>query len=803
MPKASPIQDSFNAGELSPKLEGRVNIPRYRNGCQILENLIPSVHGSASKRPGIRFVNEVKTSADSTVLIPFEFNTDQAYMLEFGDQYMRVYFDNSFYLDVSKVISGVTATSPTTIQIIGHPYSNGDSVYISGTGLTALDGLVFNISNVTVNTFDISADGTGWVSGGTVEQVFETTTPYSTEDLAQISYAQSADVLYLAHPSYRQQTVIRRLLSPDSKLDFIVGPITFDWPPFIAENAGSISIYASASTGTGITLTASSGVFTSNMELGYIKFREIVGANHDEWAASTVYAALATVNYDGNVYRTTAGGTSGSRPPVHLEGTESDGSITDWLYLHSGEGYAQLITYSSNVSMTANVISHLPDSVVGSGGATKRWAFGSWSDERGYPGSVCFYEDRLIWAGNASQPQTLWGSVVGDYANHKTGTADDDSFQFTLNSDQVNVIEWINPGKALMIGTAGGEFVMSGSTLDEAITPTNVRIIRADTKGSKANVRPTRIGNKVLFIQRSGRKVREIEYVLENDGYRSPDLSLLAEHIPDGGIIRSAWQQEPDQLFWMVTTDGKLICMTYDQSEQVIGWHRHPVGGDGIVESIAAIPHPDGDQDQLWMIVKRTINGATKRYVEFLEKEWRATNDIEDAFFVDSGLTYDGVATTTITGLNHLEGQTVAVLADGSSHADKVVSSGAITLDRAASVVQVGLGYNSTIQTMRFEAGAADGTAQGKTKRITDCAIRLYQTGPGLWIGPDTLNMEEIQFRDSTMAMDQPVPLFNGDKGAQAWPTGYEKDARVTVQHRLPLPCTVTAIMPQLHTQDR
>jgi hypothetical protein len=377
---------------------------------------------------------------------------------------------------------------------------------------------------------------------------------------------------------------------------------------------------------------------------------------------------------------------------------------------------------------------------------------------------------------------------------------------FTLNTDQVNVIEWINAGRALTIGTAGGEFICSAALDGEALTPGNVKIVRHSTYGSKTKVAPQRVEQVLLFVQRSGRKLRELVYDDNVNAYVAPDMTILADHITLGGITRLAFQQEPNRLIWATLSTGDLICFTYERSQQVTAWHRHTLGGtDSKVESIAAIPHPDGDQDQLWMVVSRTIGGATKRYVEVMEPEWQRTNAVSSAFFVDSGLSYSGVSTSAVAGLGHLEGQTVAILADGATHPEEVVSGGSVTLDRSATEVHVGLPYAATLTTMRLEAGASDGTSQGKTKRVTNVVIRLDQTGAGLLYGPTdvTADMDELHLRDSFDPMSAALPLFDGDTGVLPWPDGYEQPARLTLKHTLPLPCTVTAVMPQLNTQDR
>ena len=721
MPKASPIQNSFNAGELSPQLKGRVDLrDKYNNGCEILENFLPQIHGPARKRPGTRFVAEVKDSTKTTKLISFQYSTEQAYILEFGDQYIR------FYKDGGVILSG------------GSPY--------------------------------------------------EISTPYAHTELTELQYAQSADVMYIAHPNHPPYKLGR-----SSDTSWSMTAVEFDWPPFNDLNVGATTITASAVTGTGITLTASAALFDAGMVGAYFKFEEVVASKYDLWESGDSITAGDKRIYDGNVYEATTSATTGSRPPIHTEGNESDGAV-NWDFLNDGQGYVEITAYSSTTSVTATVKQTLPDSATA---GTTKWAEGAWSDNFGYPKTVSFYEDRLWFAGNDNRPQTLWASTSGDYENHKYGTNDDDALNYTINSQEVNTIEWLSPGKVLSVGTSGGEFIVSASSLDEAITPTNVRIAPQTTYGSVPNVRPFRVGNAILFFQRSGRKLRELTYSFESDAYVAPNMTVLAEHITQSGVVDMSYQQEPYQIVWTPCSCGTLIGMTYERTEDVVGWHRQLVGGS--VESVATIPHWDNDQDSTWLIVQRTIDGNSVRYIEYIEKY---LNDVY-SFYVDCGLTYDGSAVTTISGLDHLEGEEVAILADGYVHPNRTVVSGEITLLKAASVVNIGLAYTATMKTMPLEAGAADGTAQGKTMRINNIVLRLFETGPGLWYGPDTTTMDEYQTRGSSSPMDEPVPLFTGDTKLLAWPGEYQQSPQITVQHRLPLPCTLIAVMPQVTTYDR
>jgi hypothetical protein len=718
--KASPSQTSFNAGELSPLLKGRPSLDKFKNGCEVLENFIPQIQGPAKKRPGTRFVAEVKDSADLGRLIPFEYSTTQAYVLEFGDLYIR------FFLD-----GGAVESSP------GVPY--------------------------------------------------EVTSPYTSTQLSQLEYAQSADVIYITHPSHPPYKLARV-----SALSWTMTAVTFAWPPFNDENTGVITLTASAVTGA-ITLMASASLFVAADVSSYFKISEIGASKYNQWTPGVVHAVNDIVYYQGNIYQSGTNATAGTRPPIHTTGAESDGAVT-WTFLHDGAGYAQVTAYTSATVVNATVIKRLPASATS---PTTRWAEGAWSVRRGYPYAVTFYEDRLWFAGSNSRPQTLWASTSGDYENHKYGTNDDDALNYTINTQDMNTIEWLAPTKVLAIGTVNGEFTLSATQISDPVTPTNVKITPQTTFGSAVNVKPLRVGSVILFLQRAGRKLREYAYQFDTDSFVAPNMTVLAEHITESGVVDLAYQQEPSQIVWAPRTDGVLTGMTYERTEDVVGWHRHTVGG--VVESVLTIPHWDGDQDVTFLLVRRTIDGDTVRYVEYIEKYLTD----EHAFFLDSGLTYDGTPVTAISGLDHLEGEEVAVLVDGAVHPNRTVSAGAINLQLAGSVVNVGLAYNATIKTMPIEAGAADGTAQGKQMRIHNIVIKMHETGPGLWYGPDTSNMDEYAMRSSGDDMDAPIPLYTGDTELLSWPGEYQQGPQMTIQHRLPLPCTIVALMPQLHTYDR
>ena len=441
--------------------------------------------------------------------------------------------------------------------------------------------------------------------------------------------------------------------------------------------------------------------------------------------------------------------------------------------------------------------------------AVTTWKLGAFSDTTGHPSCVPFFEQRLVFAGTTAEPQTLYFSKSGDYENMTAGTNADDAMIYTIASNQVNKIRYLKAQRTLIVGTTGGEFAVSADGTDAAVTPTNIVIKKQSSYGT-ADVDAITAGNAILFLQKAKRKIRELSYNFDVDGYVAPDLTILNDIVTKSGINEMSYQQEPDSILWCVRDDGILAGLTYQRSENVIAWHRHKLGGTfgtgdtatgyGVVESAASISGTL-TEDEFYVIVKRTINGATKRYVEVFAPFDFDETDATDFKFVDSHLTYSGSATTTLSGLAHLEGQSVSILADGATHADKVVSSGQITLDRSTTKAVVGLAYDSVLQTMRVEGGAAEGTSQGKTKRINKVVLRLFET-IGAKVGPSLTNLETIPFRTTSSQMDNPVDtLLAGDKEIE-FRDDYNTDGFIFVKQDQTLPLSVLAIYPTIVTSD-
>lgn len=835
MPKASPIILSFAAGELSPLMDGRVDLEDYSAGTTHMRNFIPLLQGPARRRDGTVFVREVKDSSDRCGFLTFEFNIEQAYMLEIGDQYMRFYTDH-----------GIVLNGTVPLELV-----------------------------------------TPWVAADL----------FDTEGNFLLQAVQSGDVLYITHTD---GTYPAQKLTRTAALSWSIADLAQDGGPFQdIDPDEATTMYASANTGS-ITVTASDAEFTSDHVGTLLLLEQIITDETHMWEAAKSVTIGDVRRVENRNYQALNSGTTGTIIPSHTRGAVYDGdSGVQWQFLDAGYGWGIITAVASDgASATVTVQSRIPDGAVGSGSATTRWAFGAWSDVEGWPTHVTFFRERLVFA--KASTREIWMSVSGDFENFKDrddagDVVDDSAIAIEVASDKVNRIEWMVPSQRLIVGTAGGEFVVGEITTTDPLAPSNIKADPESSYGSKP-VQAIRIGNDVYFVQRSGRKLRDYTFSFESEnleGYKSQNLSILAPHLlPNGKAITAlAYQQEPNSVLWLIRNDGVLLGVTLNLNKRGFGWHRHPIGGsfgtgEAVVEAIGAIPNPDGDADELWLIVKRTVDGSTVRYVEYMNTEWHEEDDIITAFYVDSGLIYDGavaqtltpgagatvagteevpftaggsafvsgdvgreiwyrhqeadgtyatakaeitavntataveatilvafpstsaisasawrLTATTISGLDHLEDETCSLLGDGSTHSDVTVASGSVTTERPVSYAIVGLAAPCALATMRLEAGSADGTAQGKTKRVTRCNIRLLSTVGGS-AGPDADGQDQILFRDATMSMDEPIPPFTGDKDV-FWPGGYDKDGYLRYENDLPLPATVVAFMPQVVTQDR
>jgi len=495
-------------------------------------------------------------------------------------------------------------------------------------------------------------------------------------------------------------------------------------------------------------------------------------------------------------------------------GLSNPASGTDW-------GWGVVVEYVSGSQVKVDVMRDFAATT-----QTFVWRLGAWSARTGYPSAGTFFQQRMMAAATTSQPQTFWASNTSDFETFSPDSAnptgvwdgtvqDDDSFAYTISADQVNTIRWMRSIKAtMMIGTFGGTWTISST--GAVVTPTDVSVDAATVDGS-AQIEPLAIGRVILFVQRAKTKLWEMAYRFQSDGFTAEDMTRLAQHVferPGQGIVEMAYAQEQNGIVWVVRGDGTLCSMTFRREEDVVNWSRHILGGSfgsgqAVVESVSVIPGADGtgqvksseNRDEVWVIVKRTINGATKRYVEFMEGDWTTGDDQEDAYYTDSLITYDGAATGTITGLSHIEGEAVRILADGSVHPDRTVSGGSVTLDASTyKVVQIGLPYKHTAKTLKMISGTVAGTPAGKTKEIFGITFIVLNSHT-LTFGPDTSNLETIDFRKVTDLMDAAVPYFTGEFFVE-FDDDWKTDPRIVIESNDPVPFSLLALAPEMDTRE-
>lgn len=711
------------------------------------------------RRCGTVFVAEVKDSSKKTRVVRFEFSTTQAYILEFGDLYIRIYRDRGRVTLTPQNINAASATNPVVIGYDGaDTYSNGDKVVITGVvGMTQLNNREFTVANVNAgaNTFELSGvNGLGYdayVSGGSIGEIYEFVSPYAEADLFNLDIrTQSADTLYIFHKSYAPRTLTRT-----AHTSWAFTTTTFIDGPYLPINTTTTTLTPSAfAPGAGVTLTASA----------------VTGINGGSGFLATDVGRLIRMKQTGV-----------------------------W-------GYCLITGYTSTTVVTVTVINTLTSTA-----AKADWRLGVWSDTTGYPATGTFYEDRLFAGGATASPTRADGSKSSNYADFSPtatdGTvADDNAIEITLNARSINAIQWMaDDEKALLLGTLGGPWSVRSASSSTGLTPTS-RTAKKAYAAASAAVPPVQVDKSTLFVQRAGRKVLPLSYDYLSDGYRATDATRLATHITTSGIVEMSYEEEPFNTVWMVRTDGILVGLTYNEQDKVLAWHRHIIGGsfgsgNAVVESVATIPSTISNEDETWLVVKRTINGQTRRFIEYISPSFTDETAQEDCHYLDGGLVYDGAATLVIGGLWMYEGETLSILADGATHPDKVVTNGEITLDREGSVVHIGYHSNADGQLMRLEAGAADGTAQGKDQRIYSLAVRLHRS-LGLWIGPDFDTLEEIIFRESGDTTGAAIPLFTGDI-RKVFDGPMSMESLICFRQKDPLPSTIISIMPQLLTEDR
>jgi len=813
------ILTNFTAGELSPNMYGRTDIEKYYNGCMTMENFLVLPQGGAYRRPGSRYVAEVKTSSLFTRLVPFVFSTTQAYILEFGNLYMRVYYDGGQVLHTTSTTSAwVTATA----YAVGDFVKNDDVIYRC-------------ISAHTSGATTEPGTGESWEDKWVADTTYEIATPYTTAQLPDLKFAQSADTLYIVHPSHEP-----RQLTRTAHTTWTLN--TFDWKngPFMKDNdddshtlmvtsyGGSAGLY-----GQTVTVTSSANLFTSADVGRWLKIRYIdpgtlivnnsydpnfVGYLPGQWSVDGKFELTYWFNEptDGSIalrystdgglayqdYATLPGSTGTNR--IVIEGeirSEDYNHVTPILRFYCNKdvfpfhynlrkireeriGYAKITTVINSKWVSAKVYRRMSQFSV----PTNNWALGAWGTTPGWPSSVTFHQGRLVFAGTTSEPSKVWMSVSDDYPNYDTGEGDEDSDAVGLTpiASEVNNVMWMASKGNLLIGTAGDEWVFDGAN----ITPTNPPHARRETNFGSAKWQAVIANGYVVFVQDGEKIVRQVQYDYDSDTYFAIDLTAMSDHITGDGISYLAYLKSPWSTIWTCRDDGELIGLTYVPEHKVFAWHRHDLGGD--VESVACIP------GEIWVVVKRTINSATVRYIERI-LPWDGT--LNNSVFMDCAAEYSGTATATITGLSYLEGETVGVISNGKYVGTKVVSSGSITLDATTTHAWVGLPYTSTLKTINIEHANPPGTSQGAKRRIVHAIARLVNTVGGK-VGFNASDADDIEYDDEGNPNVSTPELFTGDTNPVLITTSSGRPQYLTIVQDKPYPFSVSAIVLRMEVQN-
>lgn len=669
------LQMSFNGGELTPEMFGQIGDAKYRSGAALLRNFVVLPHGPAENRSGFAFVNEVKTSAKRTRLIPFEFNTTQTMVLEFGDQYIR------FHTNGGTLLSG------------GSPY--------------------------------------------------EVSTPYLEADLFDLHYVQSADVLTIVHPNYAPRE-LRRL-----------GPT--NW------TLTSVSFVSTLAAPTGVSATAAGG--SGTLQTYKYKVTAIGEDGLDESLAS------AEASCSNNLLTTGAKNT--------IAWSAVTGAVRYNIYKQSNGALFGYIGQSDGTTF-------IDDNITADIGSTPPQQNNPFSGTGNYPGAVSYFEQRRCFAGTLNKPQNLWMTRSGTESNmsYSLPTRDDDSINFRVAAREANTIRHIVPLTNLVLLTSSAEWRVT-SVNSDAITPSTVSV-RPQSYIGASNVQPEIINNQMIYIAARGGHVRELAYSWQASGFVTGDLSLRAPHLFDGlDIVDIAYSKAPTPIVWATSTSGKLLGFTYVPEQQVGAWHQHDT--DGVFESVTTVA--EGNDDVVYAVIRRTINGQSKRYVERMRT--RLFDDQADAFFVDCGATYEGVPADEISGLGYLEGKTVNILADGAVHPQRVVTDGKITLDIEASKVQIGLPIIADLQTLPWAAQIDAGFGQGRMKNVNRVWLRVYKSS-GIFVGPDVTHLTEAKQR-TTEPYGAPPALKSEEIRIDITPT-WADSGQVFVRQSDPLPLTIVSM---------
>lgn len=708
MPKVNKIQTSFNAGELSKQIHGRVDNPRYEQGLLYCQNYIPLVQGPLIRRPGTKYVGYVKDSTKLPVLIPFQFSNTQNYILEFGDKYVR------FYQNEGQI---VTSSNSFLVTGLYAPYFQN-----------AIPGLVRFTAIRSASTSggpQESILGTSLISAGSI---LELTTPFAFADLKGIKFSQKQDTLYLTHPNYYPTKLVRTGLNTwDLKQIY-----NQDGPYLPLNSYQTIADLASVtfspdSTGPLINIQAGSSVLISNASAiaisnyirlttttphGFLSGQKVVvtgvsgtsEVNNVDVPSGTIPTTNITNSSPQNAYwvigNTTTNtidllGSAFSNPYVGSgvvapaifqltqmqqgssyiwADTQANSSVVSALFLSQRTigiiNPTNALRYYGRVwkvfnAGKAQIILDTPQTLIDTSIISK-WYFGAWNNLTGFPSATTFHQDRLMYSGPSSYPQEVDGSMTGQYELFSASGSNsivnaNNAVQFNLNSQDINQIRWmLSSPLGLLAGTNSGEWAIVPSTQNASLSPTNIKADQVTAFGS-ADSQAIFVGNAAIYIQKAQRKVRELLYYWQVGNFRSTNISELSQHITVPAVTKLVSQREPHPVVWGLRSDGALLSLSYNRDDVTLqansGWARHILGGKSdtantipLVSSIAVIPSGDSTFDEMWLVTQRYMNGSTLGCVEYMTKPFDDFQAQETAAYLDCAGNYS--SSIVVTGLS-------------------------------------------------------------------------------------------------------------------------------------------------------
>lgn len=750
--------NNFTGGEFGDRLRYRVDLAKYRNGCRVMENFFPMPWGGVENRPGMVYLAPAR-STGKILLIPFQFNVEQAYLIEATDRAFRFFRDGE-----------------------------------------VLDGHI--------------------------------TTPYLADELEDLCWTQSNDVLFLAHPNH-PPAMLSRITTTSFRYETITGHSAFR-APFMDENSDGIAISYTAYPSGGIAISSSDALFVSSMEGAEIKWSSPISGN----AMGETFTGDATgahvLRVKGAWTLTTGGSFVGT---IHLE-KSSDGKnfgayrsytvnaerniqdtgycedrcyfrlrFSGWGNPPSGTlyecrvsismdayedyGVVRITKVNSPYSADGVVLESLPSNY------TTTWSFSAWDACHGFPALVQFYSgDRLVFARTAAEPTRIWLSAVGDYLNFEAGTNADEAMLLTIKTGNGqggvtgNAISFLGNRKELVVGSWAEIGSLKPKDESSPLAPDNKQYLPQTSPGG-AEFPPLPINDVLLFVRRGGENLMELSYNYMTDGYQAPDLTILRPEIlsEGGGIKCMAMVQLPYPVVYCLRHDGVIATFTYNRSEEVTAWARQVT--DGIVESIAVLQDPSG-YDRVYVAVRR----GESMNIEELSR--RDDGDTCSGIWLDAAKRFSFEEAVSQVTATHLAGMTVSAIADGVVYSGLVVSdSGVVTLPEEAQEITVGLPYVSTLETLPLEIMQPPESTFSDSKKNSSVLLKYYRSSGGSLRNSGSSKEHDLVFRRAEDLANGPIELKTGTSKV-VLPDRFDWERSVIAVQRDPFPLTILGMVNDL-----